>query len=87
MEYIYIQLYILNVFCRHVCSHELSKTNERPPITQFSTSGNTSQLRRSSRQSKPPDRYGVWLNSVLGGDVVSFGLCTLDLNYNIHDFD
>ena len=42
-----------------------SSGDETPPITQFSTSGDTSsQLRRNLRQSKPPDRYGVWLNSV-----------------------
>ena len=35
-----------------------------PPITQFSISSDTSQLSRSSKQSKPPNRYGVWLNSV-----------------------
>ena len=43
---------------------EHSNVDERPPITQFSTSNNTSQPRRSSRQSKPPDRYGVWSNCV-----------------------
>ena len=42
---------------------EHSSGDERPPITQFTTSGDTCQLRRSLRQSKPPDRYGVWLNS------------------------
>ena len=44
---------------------EHSSGDETPLITQFSSSGDTSsQLRRSLRQSKPPDRYGVWLNSV-----------------------
>ena len=39
-------------------------SRDETPITQFTTSSDTSQLRRSSRQSKPPDRYGVWLNCV-----------------------
>ena len=43
---------------------EHSSVNGTPPTTQSSTSGHTCQPRRSSRETKPPDRYGVWLNSV-----------------------
>ena len=45
-------------------SQDEHSSRDETPITQFTTSGDTSQLRRSSRQSKPPDRYGVWLNCV-----------------------
>ena len=72
---------------RLLSQDEHSSRDETPPVTQFSTSGDTSQLRRSSRQSKPPDQYGVWLNSVHQNWEEMSGLCTLDLNYNIHNFD
>ena len=43
---------------------EHSSRDETPPITQFSTSSDRSQQRRSLRQSKPPNRYGVWLKQI-----------------------
>ena len=63
--------------------------DHKQPITQFSTFGDTSQLRRSSRQSKPPDQYGVWLNSVHQNG----GRCSIPLTFHfglelkyIHEF-